>query len=175
MFVNLNLLTDNILLLLTIFFLLLFFKFIREYTSKVDDLIKDKIEAQNEEKAKEKEEKDVIAQQVLFSDFLLCDKISFIFCLGFYLLYDKITFNTELTVLSMISRICMPSCCHLLCRRHQCQEWGEGLALPHPHHLWVVEWGCRRCLLLACLQWATDLLHDDRAENFAINFTGEAR
>jgi len=30
----------------------------------VDELIRDKIEAQNEEKAKEKEEKDVIAQQV---------------------------------------------------------------------------------------------------------------
>jgi len=39
-------------------------KFIREYTGKVDELIKDKLEAQNEEKAKEKEEKDVIAQQV---------------------------------------------------------------------------------------------------------------
>lgn len=36
----------------------------REYTSKVDELIKDKIEAQNEVKAKEKEEKDLVAQQV---------------------------------------------------------------------------------------------------------------
>ena len=39
-------------------------QFIREYTGKVDELIKDKIEAQKVEKAKEKEEKDVIAQQV---------------------------------------------------------------------------------------------------------------
>jgi len=39
-------------------------KFIKEYTGKVVELIKDKLEAQNEEKAKEKEEKDVIAQQV---------------------------------------------------------------------------------------------------------------
>lgn len=39
-------------------------QFIREYTGKVDELVKDKIEAQIEVKAKEKEEKDVIAQQV---------------------------------------------------------------------------------------------------------------
>ena len=41
-----------------------FLQFIREYTGKVDELIKEKIEALNEVKAKEKEEKDVIAQQV---------------------------------------------------------------------------------------------------------------
>lgn len=41
------------------------FQFIREYTSKADELVKDKIEAQNELKAKEKEEKDVVAQHVL--------------------------------------------------------------------------------------------------------------
>lgn len=39
-------------------------QFIREYTSKVDDLVKDKIESQKEERAKEKEEKDLAAQQV---------------------------------------------------------------------------------------------------------------
>ncbi|KAL5647585.1 hypothetical protein ACJX0J_041940, partial [Zea mays] len=38
-------------------------QFIREYTSKVDDLVKDKIESQKEERAKEKEEKDLAAQQ----------------------------------------------------------------------------------------------------------------
>ncbi|VAI04336.1 unnamed protein product [Triticum turgidum subsp. durum] len=38
-------------------------QFIREYTSKVDDLVKDRIELQKEEKAKEQEEKDVVAQQ----------------------------------------------------------------------------------------------------------------
>ncbi|CAL9051558.1 unnamed protein product [Musa banksii] len=38
-------------------------QFIREYTSKVDELIKDKIEAQNEVKVKEKEEKDLVTQQ----------------------------------------------------------------------------------------------------------------
>ena len=42
----------------------MFLQFIREYTGKVDELVKHKIEAQNEVKAKEKEEKDVIAQQV---------------------------------------------------------------------------------------------------------------
>jgi hypothetical protein len=41
-----------------------FVQFIREYTSKVDDLVKDKIESQKEERAKEKEEKDLVAQQV---------------------------------------------------------------------------------------------------------------
>jgi clathrin heavy chain len=44
---------------------LLCMQFIREYTSKVDDLVKDKIESQNEERAKEKEEKDLVAQQVM--------------------------------------------------------------------------------------------------------------
>jgi clathrin heavy chain len=39
-------------------------KFIREYTSKVDELIKEKLEALSEVKAKEKEEKDMVAQQV---------------------------------------------------------------------------------------------------------------
>ena len=39
-------------------------QFIREYTSKVDDLVKDKIESQKGERAKEKLEKDLVAQQV---------------------------------------------------------------------------------------------------------------
>lgn len=39
-------------------------QFIREYSGKVDELIKDKIEAMKEEKAKQNEEKDVIKQQV---------------------------------------------------------------------------------------------------------------
>jgi clathrin heavy chain len=38
----------------------------------VDELVKDRIEAQNEVKSKEKEEKDVVAQQVIiFCYFLL--------------------------------------------------------------------------------------------------------
>ena len=37
------------------------FKFIQEYTNKIDVLFKDKSEAQNEEKAKEKEDKEVLA------------------------------------------------------------------------------------------------------------------
>lgn len=41
------------------------FQFIREYTGKVDDLVKEKLEALKEVKAKEQEEKDVIAQQVM--------------------------------------------------------------------------------------------------------------
>lgn len=41
-----------------------FLQFIREYTGKVDELIKDKIEAAKESKAKENEEQDVIKQQV---------------------------------------------------------------------------------------------------------------
>ena len=43
-------------------------QFLREYTGKVDDLVKDKIESQKEEKAKEKEEKDLVAQQVIHSE-----------------------------------------------------------------------------------------------------------
>ncbi|KAF7816495.1 clathrin heavy chain 1 [Senna tora] len=45
-------------------------QFIREYTGKVDELVKDKIEAQIEVKAKEKEEKDVIAQQNMYAQLL---------------------------------------------------------------------------------------------------------
>lgn len=40
------------------------FQFLREYTSKVDDLIKDKEAAHLEVKAKEMEEKEVIQQSV---------------------------------------------------------------------------------------------------------------
>lgn len=39
-------------------------QFIREYTGKVDELIKDKIEAVKEAKAKENEEQDIVKQQV---------------------------------------------------------------------------------------------------------------
>ncbi|KAK6135795.1 hypothetical protein DH2020_030490 [Rehmannia glutinosa] len=45
-------------------------QFIREYTGKVDELIKDKIEAMKEEKAKENEEKDVIKQQNMYAQLL---------------------------------------------------------------------------------------------------------
>lgn len=47
-------------------------QFIREYTGKVDELIKDKIEAAKEMKAKESEEKDVIKHQVSFDLLLSC-------------------------------------------------------------------------------------------------------
>ncbi|ONK67911.1 uncharacterized protein A4U43_C05F5080 [Asparagus officinalis] len=45
-------------------------QFIREYTSKVDDLMKDKLEAMNEVKSKEKEEKDMVAQQNMYAQLL---------------------------------------------------------------------------------------------------------
>ena len=45
-------------------------QFIREYTGKVDELVKDRIEAQNEMKSKEKEEKEVIAQQNMYAQLL---------------------------------------------------------------------------------------------------------
>ncbi|KAG9142165.1 hypothetical protein Leryth_007608 [Lithospermum erythrorhizon] len=45
-------------------------QFIREYTGKVDELIKDKIEALNEAKAKESEEKDVMKQQNMYAQLL---------------------------------------------------------------------------------------------------------
>lgn len=40
-------------------------QFIREYSGKVDELIKDKLEAQKEVKSREQEEKDMVAQQVV--------------------------------------------------------------------------------------------------------------
>lgn len=46
------------------YFLHILMQFIREYTGKVDELIKNKIEAMKEVKAKENEEKEVIMQQV---------------------------------------------------------------------------------------------------------------
>ncbi|CAA7034401.1 unnamed protein product [Microthlaspi erraticum] len=42
-------------------------QFIREYSGKVDELIKDKLEARKEVKAKEQKEKDVMSQQVLLN------------------------------------------------------------------------------------------------------------
>ncbi|KAB1217632.1 Clathrin heavy chain 1 [Morella rubra] len=45
-------------------------QFVREYTGKVDELVKDKIEALSEVKAKEREEKDVIAQQNMYAQLL---------------------------------------------------------------------------------------------------------
>ncbi|XP_078181604.1 clathrin heavy chain 1 isoform X1 [Carex rostrata] len=45
-------------------------QFIREYSGKVDDLIKEKIEAQKEVKAKEQEEKDMVAQQNMYAQLL---------------------------------------------------------------------------------------------------------
>ncbi|VAI30572.1 unnamed protein product [Triticum turgidum subsp. durum] len=45
-------------------------QFIREYTSKVDDLVKDRIESQKEEKAKENEEKELVAQQNMYAQLL---------------------------------------------------------------------------------------------------------
>lgn len=40
-------------------------QFMREYSTKVDELIKDKLEANEEKKSKEQEEKDVVAQSVM--------------------------------------------------------------------------------------------------------------
>ncbi|XP_042456042.1 clathrin heavy chain 1-like [Zingiber officinale] len=45
-------------------------QFIREYASKVDELVKYNIESQNEVKAKEKEEKDLVAQQNMYAQLL---------------------------------------------------------------------------------------------------------
>ncbi|MQM02720.1 hypothetical protein Taro_035489, partial [Colocasia esculenta] len=45
-------------------------QFIREYTGKVDELVKDKLEALSEVKAKEKEEKDMVAQQNMYAQLL---------------------------------------------------------------------------------------------------------
>ncbi|PQP97755.1 clathrin heavy chain 1 [Prunus yedoensis var. nudiflora] len=45
-------------------------QFVREYTGKVDELVKDKLEAQKEVKAKEQEEKEVIAQQNMYAQLL---------------------------------------------------------------------------------------------------------
>uniref|UniRef100_A0A1J3IL33 Clathrin heavy chain 1 n=1 Tax=Noccaea caerulescens TaxID=107243 RepID=A0A1J3IL33_NOCCA len=45
-------------------------QFIREYSGKVDELIKDKLEAQKEVKAKEQEEKDVMSQQNMYAQLL---------------------------------------------------------------------------------------------------------
>ncbi|RVW56591.1 Clathrin heavy chain 2 [Vitis vinifera] len=45
-------------------------QFIREYTGKVDDLVKDRIEALKETKAKEEEEKDVVKQQNMYAQLL---------------------------------------------------------------------------------------------------------
>ncbi|XP_059077986.1 clathrin heavy chain 1-like [Cryptomeria japonica] len=45
-------------------------QFIREYTTKVDEIVKDKLEVVQEEKSKEKEEKDLVAQQNMYAQLL---------------------------------------------------------------------------------------------------------
>ncbi|RZC90703.1 hypothetical protein C5167_028536 [Papaver somniferum] len=45
-------------------------QFIREYTGKVDELVKDRIAAQSEVKVKEQEEKDMVAQQNMYAQLL---------------------------------------------------------------------------------------------------------
>lgn len=54
----------------------------------MDELVKDKIEAQNEVKAKEKEEKELVAQQVLlFAFFCVMESLSYTFlqeCFNFF-------------------------------------------------------------------------------------------
>ncbi|XWS29035.1 hypothetical protein CRYUN_Cryun25bG0122100 [Craigia yunnanensis] len=45
-------------------------QFIREYTGKVNELMKDKLEAMNEVKAKQEEEKDMVAQQNMYAQLL---------------------------------------------------------------------------------------------------------
>ncbi|XP_038712359.1 clathrin heavy chain 1-like [Tripterygium wilfordii] len=45
-------------------------QFIREYTGKVDELVKDKLEAVNNVKAKEEEEKEMVAQQNMYAQLL---------------------------------------------------------------------------------------------------------
>eukprot|EP01018_Ginkgo_biloba_P000170 Gb_33028 [translate_table: standard] len=45
-------------------------QFIREYTTKVDELVKDRLEALQEVKSKEKEEKDLVAQQNMYAQLL---------------------------------------------------------------------------------------------------------
>ncbi|KAK7849835.1 clathrin heavy chain 1 [Quercus suber] len=46
------------------------FPYLLQYTSKVDELVKDKLEAQKEVKAKESEEKDMVAQQNMYAQLL---------------------------------------------------------------------------------------------------------
>jgi len=45
-------------------------QFMREYTTKVDELIKDKIEATEEKRSKESDEKEVVAQQNMYAQLL---------------------------------------------------------------------------------------------------------
>ncbi|XP_059069405.1 clathrin heavy chain 1-like [Cryptomeria japonica] len=45
-------------------------QFIREYTTKVDELVKDKLKVVQEEKSKEKEEKSLVSQQNMYAQLL---------------------------------------------------------------------------------------------------------
>jgi hypothetical protein len=109
-------------------------QFIREYTSKVDDLVKDKIESQKEERAKEKEEKDLVAQQVSSHMFCLCNQSSHA---------EGIDIKLHSLVLC---RTCMRNCFLLLCPLRQCLAW---VVL----HLRWVGWACL-CLQWVCRRWA---------------------
>lgn len=120
--------------------------------------MKDRIEAQNEMKSKEKEEKEVIAQQVLTLNFpspILLKK----WALMYTLLSAPLSslFCTLDSLICCSCRTCMHNCCLLLCLLHQCpvwaevwEAWAEGMVL---RLLWE-EWACLRCHLMACHQWA---------------------
>lgn len=56
----------------------------REYSTKVDDLIKDKLEATEEKKSKEQDEKEVVANSVIF--FSCIDFDSYIIRLHFFMI-----------------------------------------------------------------------------------------
>lgn len=76
----------------------------REYSSKVDELIKDKLEAQNELKNKEKEEKEMVAKQVFLK--FLCKIIIFAFFWK-----KKKMFTRNIWVLSRAEHVCSVAAC----------------------------------------------------------------
>lgn len=121
-----------------------FLQFIREYSGKVDELIKDKLEAQKEVKAKEQEDKDVMSQQVKLTQLQKghhCESSFF---------FDKI--NWKLLFCFFVFEItCTLNCCHLLYPHHRCQEWEVvAVGMVH-HHQWAEE--CLQCHHMECHQW----------------------
>ena len=112
----------------------------REYSSKVDELVKEKLEAQNELKNKEKEEKEMVAQQVVLK-----------FCGSFFFFLRKLNVYKKFWGFTLC-RICMLSCC-LLCLHRR--EWVE-VSRHHKCHCQWAGWGCPPWQRLECHQWATD-------------------
>lgn len=127
-------------------------QFIREYTGKVDELIKEKIEAQSEAKAKENEEKDIIKQQVL--EIVIC--VCYYLIWSIYLLLIKLIWFLIL-LLSCTEYVCTAIASCFACStnaghgRSWCWRWLCPTTTYGWHARYAPIWHATYGIILVCL------------------------